>query len=350
MNNDALTEILLHLPVQSLSRFRDVCKFWGGVIDSSYFRNLHCRNNNKSDDTGLRLTLPYRGDDRVSVYGPVKGLISIYCAKHISHIGVQLPCYPCIFSVPIAVCNPFLGQLKLLPIITSNISCTVPWRSVAIGYSEDDLKVVQLSWCHTHLDIHAHLYSRNTDSWRELPVDEDFGTFRIDPIKSVCENGHFAYWHVYFTESKIISFDMKKEVLSTIKLDNGLPDGVSKRAYVRSPIFAEDEHSFRRFHFDDELVHIYETRCDGSKLCWNFVMKVEIPVIEIMPRWRTGFVVIGNWTGESFVYDYRERKFICKLPKGLWIEGRGSFESLEKVNWVYYAWTLRFCTPPSRLR
>ena len=53
MNNDMMSKILLCLPVQSLMRFRAVCKTWGNLIDSQRFQKLHTRNNdnNKSDDT-----------------------------------------------------------------------------------------------------------------------------------------------------------------------------------------------------------------------------------------------------------------------------------------------------------
>ena len=58
---------------------------------------------------------------------------------------------------------------------------------------------------------------------------------------------------------------------------------------------------------------------------------VEMPciTIEIIPRWETSFVVIENWAGDSFVSDYRERKFICKLPKGLWIEAEVALSHLR---------------------
>lgn len=66
INNDAVIEILLHLPVRSLLIFRYVCKFWCDVIDSTRFRELHTElhinnnnNNDKSDDAVyLQFTLP----------------------------------------------------------------------------------------------------------------------------------------------------------------------------------------------------------------------------------------------------------------------------------------------------
>ena len=53
MNNYVVTEVLLHLPVESLLRFRAVCKFWCDIIDCTPFRKLHTdlhTNNNNDND------------------------------------------------------------------------------------------------------------------------------------------------------------------------------------------------------------------------------------------------------------------------------------------------------------
>ncbi|KAL1568162.1 putative F-box protein [Salvia divinorum] len=299
MNDDLFTEILLHLPVQYLLRFRAVCKFWYDVIDSSSFRKLHTRNNNKSDETLRENPIPSQ------------------------------------LTVPIAICNPFLGQLKLLlpiPTTSSNLTCRVPKRSVAVGYDED-FKVVQLSRCDEHNSLHAHVYSRNTDSWRELAVDDDHVRFMlVDPIKSASESGHFVHWHTKGDKvSKILSLDIKNEVFRTIELTNPFSGRFILPGLYWCTVFAKDDHSFMSFYFNNNRVHIYETRCEGSKWSWNKVTTVEMPciVIEIIPQWKTGFVVIENWAGATFVYDYREGKFICKLPNGALLnEYRGSLVSL----------------------
>ncbi|KAG6395474.1 hypothetical protein SASPL_146119 [Salvia splendens] len=53
MNNYVVTEVLLHLPFESLLRFRAVCKFWCYIIDCKSFRHLHTElhtNNNNDND------------------------------------------------------------------------------------------------------------------------------------------------------------------------------------------------------------------------------------------------------------------------------------------------------------
>ncbi|KAG6393665.1 hypothetical protein SASPL_147910 [Salvia splendens] len=353
INIDVLTEILLCLPVQSLLRFRAVSKSWGHIIDSQSFRTLHTRNN-KSDDAVtlqvyttnflqniLSIKLQHNGkslmsyeaesltDSSLKLVGPVKGLICINPNK---------------FWVPIAICNPFLGQLKLLPLTTppTSKSCGICWREVAIGFDED-YKVVQLMSCPKHRHVLAQVYSRKTGSWRELARDDgglldNLHSFSPYPIKSWCKNDHFAHWRVYRLKvgagivQEILSLNMKNEVFHTIRLP-------ADYTYYYDSIFADDEHSFRRFVLHSrsrlDLVGIYESRCEGSELSWNHMMDVEVPFSNLDSEalfWRSGCVFIKYWRS-LFVYDYRAHKFICKHvpPLGLVgiIEYSGSFVSLE---------------------
>ncbi|KAG6386885.1 hypothetical protein SASPL_152062 [Salvia splendens] len=348
MNNDVLADILLHLPVQSLLKFRAVCKFCVDVIDSSRFRKLHIHNNRSDETVCLEVILSNDGiqvqhntkslisynfknlglisDVRVSLYGLVKGLIILDLAKW-NHLD-RKP------RAPIVICNPFLGQLKLLPLITTS-SCIIPLRSVAIGFIDEDYKVVQLSICKMHYCLHAHVYSRSADSWRELAFDNDIGY--VTRVKSMCENGHFAHWiseSMSSGEVAILSLDMKNEVFKKIMLP---VDGLYY--YLHSRIFEKDEHLFWRFDFpytwqDKSSVHIYESRCEGSKLSWMYMLRVELPYTSstgIIPRWRTGFFVIER-ERDAYVYDYRAHKFVSKLSNRSLTEYRGSFVSLEKEN------------------
>ncbi|KAG6388349.1 hypothetical protein SASPL_149774 [Salvia splendens] len=339
MNNDILIDILLHLPLISLLRFRVVCKFWADVIDSSYFRKLHTHKN-RSDDTvylevilsngGIRVQhnakslISYNYEDiglgfttlesdvRVSLYGLANGVI---CIDH-----TQRSMFSKNLKVPIVICNPFLGQFKLLPLVTTSSCIIFPKSVAAIGFDEE-YKVVQTSFCTMHHRFHAHVFSRNTDSWRELAIDNNLRLHSL--IKSLCGKGHFAHWKVERVgvvgrqhAFGILSLDMKNEVFKTIMLP---ADG---EKYIFSTIYAKDEHLFWRFDFDslwpDNVVHIHELRGEGSQMSWNHMVSVEVPCsgIQILPRWRNGFPVI---------------EFINNTYVSL-IECRGSFVSLAKEN------------------
>ncbi|KAL1535342.1 hypothetical protein AAHA92_28134 [Salvia divinorum] len=319
MINDVLPDILMHLPVHSLLRFRAVCKFWRDSIDSRSFRKLHTRNNNKSRDMiYLQLCQPRTrkqdkeclkvrlGTKELSMRLQHKGNNKSYGSDHFtSYLKSYWPCHvvvgavkglicinPYNFKLHIAICNPFLGQLKILP-SSSNPSCKIVLREVAISFDEDgDYKVVQLQSCKKHHCLHAQMYSRRTDSWRELAGDN-----RALKVK--------LPWLDIFSSS----------------------------------IFEEDELSFRCFDFTDyglnALVNIYEMICDQeNELRWNYVMTVKVPNSDSdqVPLWRNDRVIFENGVG-TFVYDLRARTFISKysgLPKGSeMVEYRGSFVSLE---------------------
>ncbi|XP_042027363.1 putative F-box protein At3g47150 [Salvia splendens] len=145
MNNDVMSEILLCLPVQSLLRFRAVCKTWGNLIDSQRFRKLHTHNNdsNKSDDMVnlqlthsneqdkmcLHVTFPDVGHrvqkelsiklqcNRKSLLAYKFERFNVLSLRLVDTVKGLICINPTNFRVPIAICNPFLGELKLLPLL-----------------------------------------------------------------------------------------------------------------------------------------------------------------------------------------------------------------------------------------
>ncbi|KAG6384853.1 hypothetical protein SASPL_153672 [Salvia splendens] len=370
MNNDVCTEILLHLPVESLLRFRAVCKFWCYVIDSPSFRELHINNNNNnnvSDDMArlelyfnngqLRVLhntkplLTYKSDQLmgyefssyldhqglVRLYGPVMGLACIY--------DTQL-------RKPIAICNPCLHQLKLLPpITTSSYSkpyrpCKISQREVAIGFDED-YKVAQLLLCSGHFCLHGLMYSRKTDSWKDLAgVNGNLKILSISPMKQVCENGRFAHWYVVSAtgysraEAYILSLDMKNEVFQTIRLFQGHWNSTD----IVVTYVAEDEHSFWRLDLPRDpsrnRVTIYrsssgESRYRGRIISWAPLMNVQFPFSGELGLWRRTSCVLFKYWNYMFVFDYRACKYSywpCCNHFPVLFKHRCSFVSLENVS------------------
>ncbi|XP_047938252.1 jacalin-related lectin 38-like [Salvia hispanica] len=360
MNNDVVIEILLHLPVRSLFIFRSVCKFWCDVIDSTRFQELHTElhiNNNNGNDKAddalyLQFTLPdeigilklstklldngksleshdfpsfnmkrYRTDDpnrRLKVAGAIKGLICINTSSE--------------ENIPsIVICNPFLDQLKILPLPhrPSCQSCgrTLCYQQVGVGFDED-------------YKVQAYLYSRRMNSWRKLAFDQEL--YIHGPIKSLCKNGSFAHWIGWRRDSRfvILSFDMKNEVFLTFKISGH----VLKSFYMYLEVLAKDECSFVLFGLYSSLVvMVYESRFEGSELIWTRVMNVEQRVLRDMPLWRSNdFAVFKKrdcvvWWLLDFIkervfllYDCRAREFIARLElpeTSAIVEYEGSFIS-----------------------
>lgn len=194
-NDDVATEILSRLPLKSLFKFRTINKSWRHTIDSSSFRKLHAENqllsNNVVHDDPLLLqsihhsnesselsimhvdaAKPYTAttnfpsyqdflnDNATAVFSqPVHGLICLY--KEYS-------------DNPIALCNPTLGEIRILP--PSPSPCPSPHRRkqvVGLGY-DGDFKVVKFSHDDSSSPSQRYpileVYSRKTDTWRVLPV------------------------------------------------------------------------------------------------------------------------------------------------------------------------------------
>ncbi|XP_047962807.1 uncharacterized protein LOC125207479 [Salvia hispanica] len=292
MNYDIMPEILLCLPVQSLMRFRAVCKTWGNLIDSQRFQKLHTRNNdnNKPNDT---------------VY------------LQLAHSNEQ-------DKVCLQVTFPNVGHR-----VQKELSVKLQWdRKSLLAYKFDCFNVLSLRLVDAVKGLicinPTKLYSKSTDSWKELG-DVIIDGLRFDfviPIKSACKNGYFVHWYAYVKRvegdvQKILSFDMKNEVFREITLpeDNTYTYtnivGSTRRLY--SQIFAEDEHLFRHFKFQirgsDNSVKIYESRCEGSELSWNHVTNVRVPLSgsEEVPLCRTSCVFFMH-KSSVFVYDYSARR------------------------------------------
>ncbi|KAG6395329.1 hypothetical protein SASPL_145972 [Salvia splendens] len=183
MNIDVVFEILLHLPILSLLRFKAVCKLWCNVIDSPHYKTAHVVATKKvsinlldNGKTSLKShDFPLPMDIRV-VSEAVKGLVCL-SSPNMSEI---------------AICK---GQFKILPLNPYNtfdyhnrdfLCCD---HYVGLGFDEH-YKVVQLIRCMEFSSFYANLCSARTNSWSKLDVDRDL--FIEKPIKSLSKNVSFC--------------------------------------------------------------------------------------------------------------------------------------------------------------
>ncbi|KAI3470226.1 hypothetical protein Pfo_026889 [Paulownia fortunei] len=289
-NDDVVTEILSHLPVQSLLRFKTVSKSWHNIIDSSSFAKLHvrnyCNNNDNNDSVFLRFFYGKTENWELSimfpdcgklygefpdiqeflknnikigsprVFGPVNGLICIHDKPRFSNFGAQYG--PSSWREPIALCNPSLGKIEILPI--SPISCSFrdfcSAFSCDIGFGFDyvtnDYKIVQLLSCYcvegseNDHHIHVQVYSRITNTWRKWggePFNKNMYVIK-KPITSSYKNGSFVHWlaRKYMRDYQgkvVLSFDMHDEVFHTTLLPRLTYDVEYKRKLVKIKIFAK---------------------------------------------------------------------------------------------------------------
>ncbi|KAG6383310.1 hypothetical protein SASPL_156941 [Salvia splendens] len=338
MNIDVVFEILLHLPVRSLFRFRAVCKLWCYDIDSPHFIKLHTllRRNNyiKDEEVYLRFISTYVDNSRnlksisINLLGngkkllmshkfPVYDLILSWAVKGLVCLSSPLG------KSQVAICNPFLGQFKILPLPPyTSAQSSYHLDRVGLGFDEY-YKVVHLRQCNSQRCLLARLYSERTNSWSNLDIDQDLVI--QSPIKSWCKNGSFVHWEgrrgIYYKKI-IVSFDMKNEEFRTTSISSLMGDEVF---YYSSGfrVLAKSDFSFVILVFDRQRLKVYESSGEGSELVWNNVSNVELKpfwrrkILESddIPIWRNDdrVVVRGSKYREVILYDYHARKLIRRF-------------------------------------
>ncbi|XP_047979514.1 putative F-box protein At3g21120 [Salvia hispanica] len=312
LNHDVVTEILLHLPFTSLLRFRSFCKSWRDHIDSKPFRKSHIHHHahDDDDDNTLLVQFSFREDgvSEVSMFNgklhnnslPASQEISDYyhttdiavCHAQIAGPSNGLICaYYTDPDAPVAVCNPSLGLIAILPLPPNPSSKSLEpnhhralSRDFAIWFDEvaQDYIVVQLLSCHINglneigLHLHASVYSRATNSWRGLSI-VDLGLGDFIPISSRSKNSAFAHWLAIDDEGieLILSFDFRNEGFRVVEI----PDLGISEMYRDRKIFAEGDDSFLVFFSGDgeggtDWLDIFWLRIEGSMVEWNHMKRV----------------------------------------------------------------------------
>ncbi|XP_047952551.1 putative F-box protein At3g21120 [Salvia hispanica] len=370
-NHDVVTEILLHCPFTSLLRFRSVCKSWRDHIDSEPFRKSHIHHhaNDDRDDETLLVQFSFRkhGVPELSVFNgklhnnslPATQEILDYHLKHgLDTREVDVRCalisgpssnglicaYYRATDAPIAVCNPSLGLTAILPLPpkpSSNHLHTL-CREVAIWFDEvaQDYAVVQLLSCYgVSFHLHASVYSKATNSWKELSVGGSDviarGLCVVFPISSRCKDGSFSHWLAFDEEGNevIVSFDFRNEGFRVLKITGF--EILLRRGYKR--IFAEGDDSFLVFNSGDQeeakWLNMSWFRVEENRLQLDRMKRVGtfngLVITKALALCERGCVVLEAENGCLVLYDYCNEKFLkcfeMESNVSMIFEYRGSF-------------------------
>lgn len=261
----------------------------------------------------------------VRVVGPVNGLI---CIHHRRSYG------------PVGICNPSLGKIHILPVSPSCSFTRYPKlidRHVGLGFDDvaQDYKVVQLLSCRWHRGLHASMYSRATNSWRELSGESnilDQEVYIRGPIKSSSKNGSFCHWRgvrvvggddEFEYEHVIVSLDVNNEVFRVLEMPDY--DTLQGFKYGKMKIFAKGDGSFvlfifQKFDFNNgkgpKWLKIFGSRIEGNALRWDYVTIVG-PFRLVIPKalWRRNCVLLMNFHKkvELIIYDYCAQEFVGRI-------------------------------------
>ena len=246
---DLLLEIFLRFPVQSLTRFKCVCKSWYALINNPKFISMHLNYN--SNNNGFVLIKRCL----LTCLGKKENLFSLVSRKDFSsvYITVDLPLYKkepylqllghcdgiiCLsnYRDDIVLCNPATKESMVLPksclpCFSSNTNLIPQTNAMGFGYDlkNQQYKVVRIvSYWEEFGDSlpllsRVEVYTMGTDSWREIKNVKVPAHVQFSPCFDIYFNGAF-HWHAmdYNNNEVILSFNMGEEEFQVIPMPDFL--------------------------------------------------------------------------------------------------------------------------------
>ncbi|KAL3813341.1 hypothetical protein ACJIZ3_014609 [Penstemon smallii] len=233
---DVILEILLRLPVKTLSRFKCVCKLWYTLIESPRFINQHFVHESNRE----RLLVRHFKPDNKYAYALYldENLREYEEPDHLQMpftVGALLGPLNGIFCVvsiykEMGLLNPATRQFRPIPFPYPVIPQHLITYNELLGLGMDPVsgnyKVVSLRYFwdekidYPHYQGLVSVYNLSTDSWRHFE-STDLINASISAYKSLCNtflNGVY-YWLSEFDENMaILAFDMSNEEFREIEV------------------------------------------------------------------------------------------------------------------------------------
>ncbi|MED6136676.1 hypothetical protein PIB30_058024 [Stylosanthes scabra] len=251
---DLIEEIMMHLPVKSLIRFKCVCKPWKTLISSSEFAKHHFRRISTMGPGSSPSPSPSPGSSRHHV------ILAPMPSPPPSPLLRSLTDYSLHSLVNTSSSNATTYSHRVNP-FGEDLSCYVQY---GLGYDHftDTYKVVAVSSSGRHDDPESYVevHTLGTDSWRYVPdfpnaVPENSGVFVNGTL-----NWLVAYWDVGMGSALnyvIASMDLRTETFQEL-----LP-----------PVGAAGDIVIYRSSFLGVLKGCLCLLCNGRVVCDVWVMK-----------------------------------------------------------------------------
>ncbi|KAK1381931.1 F-box domain-containing protein [Heracleum sosnowskyi] len=318
---ELVIEILLCLPVQSLLRFKVVCREWRSHISNPKFvkrHNVRTTTNPKHDYLIISYNYHYRSSDpdRLCVINinPPHRAISLNLPTSISHDNFDvvgscngLLCLDYKRSTErpywrsptkkLYLWNPATGKAKELP--RCNISIMTENYDVSLGFGFDfassDYKVVRTAIRKKKkdsLENRVEVYSLKKNSWKNIEVDSEFD------VGDCWRSSAFVMGSLYWISKKqgysLLSFNLESENFCIIP---SLPAGIS----CISDIFEFKESVAVRDFSTRKIINIWTLNDDS---CWIKKLTINSAIIEN----KVGYLMTGEFVGlncdnELVLYD-----------------------------------------------
>ncbi|KAF3947349.1 hypothetical protein CMV_026505 [Castanea mollissima] len=228
--DDVVEDILGHLPVKSLTRFRCVSKSCESIITDHTFVTKHLKLNLNQFESLMSTNansgyLLYTTKDKNSSPSS-KQLCTVFCNNDRTLTQVS--------SHIIYLWNPSIRMFKklLATIFTDKYARSV--IGLAYNSQNNDFKILRLVSFLGGQEVEAEIYSLSTDSWRKVVIsmeslrgyEPNFGTIADTDRTCIFLNGALHTVAITSRHHFILSFDINDESFREIMLPPNHLDGV----------------------------------------------------------------------------------------------------------------------------
>ncbi|XP_022740748.1 F-box/kelch-repeat protein At3g06240-like [Durio zibethinus] len=356
--SDLFLEILLRLPVKSLTRFKCVCKSWYALINHPKFISMHLSyNSNNNEFVLIKRCL-------LTCLGKKENMFSLVSSKDFSsvNIAVDVPLYKkepylqllgqcdgiiCLsnYRDDIVLCNPATKESMVLPkscllYLSLNPNLIPQTNGLGFGYDlkNQQYKVVRIvSYWGEFGDglpqlSRVEVYTMGTDSWREIKNVKIPANVQYSPCFETYFNGAF-HWHAmdYNNNEVILSFNMGDEEFQRISMPDFLyidDNSICKSLLVWNGCLALIVYPGKGI---EKSFQIYVMEKYGVKESWTRKLTIGPLTGVEMPFmfWKNdGEILMEGIDGQAVSYN-----FITKEIRNLQIYGvPKSFQTLAYVN------------------
>lgn len=327
--DDILYEILLHLPVESLLRFKSVCKTWLALISSPSFVESHLATSSPDDELHIAhshsyrdhhdtfvlllsrnffdfLDFPFSIDEfpytpNCKIFGSACGIVSVLCT------------FKDIYKPHMYLWNPATGLSKRI------CSPDFETKNYALGFGfdsiGDDFKVVAVQ------SYSAAVYSANRNAWRS--IDTDLTDFPVNGVFDVCVNGFLCAAGSH----GMIAFDLNSEVFNC-----GIKFPAPTYDIIEFDCF---EHQATITNYNDSIAAIIFTSCgnDCNINLWSLDDEACLRGGGICSSWTLRLNIIVKQPVQ-FVYGYlRDGDFLLVNNDKVWYLNNS--DDNEEADYLY---------------
>ncbi|GAA0166616.1 hypothetical protein LIER_21735 [Lithospermum erythrorhizon] len=333
---DIVVDILVQLPIKSITRFKCVCKSWYNLIQSPNFISMHF---NYTDNIVLiKHAHVVNSNGHIPKYLSVfsfhsndKSLTTLAPILEIPHFDAHLsevlgPCNGiiCITDYSrIVLCNPATREFKLLPPSSYRSSDQILCCNKGTGFGVDsdsvdcDFKVVRILRILDKNDIsrypgyRAELYSLRANSWRQL----DYVLPYIEYCRSfeIFFNGA-CHWYACNHKYIILSFNVHSELFEEIDIpSNYLPmTGQSECLQILNGSLAFVAYTSDVILSNQNYIDIWAMKEYGVAESWLKMFHVKLFDIRYpLSIWMDNFLFLENHLGQLELCEldspYREK-------------------------------------------